>query len=79
MADASQVVWNNDIEVGKTLKIAARGITPNHVGAKVRADGTEGTLERFEHFSAITVLTLDVGDRFVEVDLAHLDVIEVDA
>lgn len=83
MADASQIVWNPDVQVGGTRRIAARGVTPNHYGCVVRAGGETGKLGEFEHFSHSTVLTLIVDEpeniRAIEVDLAHLDVIEIDA
>lgn len=73
-------VFNDDVEVGKIRKIAARGVTPNHRYKQVTIGEITGELWYYEHFDKTTVLTLLLPGRSIltEFDLGHLDEIEVE-
>ena len=81
MATGGDLVINDNIQVGKFLKIVARGLTPNHVFRQIRTDQFEGMLWRFEHFNKTTVVLVQLGETNIldEFDLNHMDIVEVEA
>lgn len=77
---SEQTIWNDSVEIGQTRKIAARGITRNHIQRQFSGAGVSGQIFYFEHFEKSTVVAvLEPGKRLLtEVDLDHLDEVEVE-
>lgn len=77
---SNATIWHEDIEVGKTRRIAARGIIPNYLAHPIEVNGITGRLIAFEHFAETTVVTVrvDQSNQYVEFDLGHLDEVEIE-
>lgn len=82
MSADGEYFYNEVVEVGKTLKIAARGLTPNHVHfpTQVSAQGCTGVLTGFTHWQKATRIKLqDVHNHLWDIWVQPLEVIEVTA
>lgn len=77
---SSDTIFHDEVEVGNTIKIAARGLTPNHLHfpTRVYARGVSGILESYRHTAEgrTVIMVLESGHR-VEITVDFLQEIEV--
>lgn len=81
MSADGEYFLNESVQVGKTLTIATRGLTPNqiHFPTLVTARGITGFLGDFYHGASLTTIGLYIQreGRIVEVTVPHLEEIQV--
>lgn len=79
MSKRNELTVNEAVVVDDWIKIAARGLTPNHLGHEVRIGDTVGLLWKYEHFDQTTVAAVSLAGRLDlhTFDLKHLDEIAV--
>jgi hypothetical protein len=77
---SSDTIWHDEVTVGKSRWIAARGLTPNHLtgNVRVRVGYVNGILVDFRHNDGRTAITAFTNDgQLIGIVVPYLEEIEV--
>lgn len=84
MGDRSNdTIWHDEVEIGKTRKIAARGLTINHLWQPITVRDVPGELVSFQHFDTTTRIAISAPTErlarsyWASLDVPHLEEVEV--